>query len=295
MKLRVLKANGLRFTAYVRGDGPVLLLMLHGFPDDAAGMIPLMEALDPDRFTMVAPFMRGYGPSAPAPDGRYQLHDLAGDVLGLLDALGAQPWQARAVFGHDWGALATYAACARDPDAITHAITASVPPPATVLGNILRHPRQLLRSSYILGLQLPVIGPTLLARDNHLLVEQLWRRWSPTWRFRPSRLAKVKNTLGRPATMRAAPAYYRGLLVDAILDHARWRKSLELARRPISTPTMVLFGERDQCVLPEMYEDLDGAFTIPVTSHHLPECGHFVQQEATAAVRDLITEFVWGA
>ena len=63
-----LEANGIAFTALEAGEGP-LLLCLHGFPDDARTFRyqtgPLVEA----GWRVVAPFLRGYAPSAPAPDG----------------------------------------------------------------------------------------------------------------------------------------------------------------------------------------------------------------------------------
>ena len=55
-----LQANGLRFTARAMGQGP-LLLLLHGFPDDADSMLPLARALP--GYRVVAPFLRGYAPT----------------------------------------------------------------------------------------------------------------------------------------------------------------------------------------------------------------------------------------
>lgn len=278
MKLRIVRANDIRFTCYVHGDGPQLLLLLHGFPDDAASMLPLMERLDQARYTMAAPYMRGYGPTSRSPDRRYLLEDLGRDVLALIDALGHER---AAVFGHDWGALAAYTAAQLAPSQLTHLITASVPPPRVFLHNLPRAPRQLLRSWYILLFQLPLLNRAALTRDDLELVELLWRLWSPGWRWERSRLAKVKNTLGRAGTPGAALRYYRGLLLDAILDRRRWRRSLAIAMRPISTPTLVLAGARDGCVGPELYDNISLAFAegTPHALELLDGCGHFPQHE----------------
>jgi len=68
---REVTANGLDFECLTRGDGDRLALCLHGFPDDAGTFEPLMAQLAEAGFTAVAPYMRGYGPTGPAPDDDY--------------------------------------------------------------------------------------------------------------------------------------------------------------------------------------------------------------------------------
>ena len=81
-----LRANGLRFAAHVVGEGP-LLLLLHGFPDDADSLLPLAHALP--GYRVVIPFLRGYGPSEVPRRRVATLRTLAADLTGWLDALGA--------------------------------------------------------------------------------------------------------------------------------------------------------------------------------------------------------------
>jgi pimeloyl-ACP methyl ester carboxylesterase len=107
----VIRANGVHFAYFDAGQGP-LVLCLHGFPDTAWSFVPLLERLAAAGYCAVAPFMRGYPPSGPAPDGDYRVITLGRDALALIEALGAQ----RAVLvGHDWGAAATYIAAALAP------------------------------------------------------------------------------------------------------------------------------------------------------------------------------------
>ena len=104
-------ANGVTFHYLEAGEGP-LVLCLHGFPDNAHTYRGLLPTLAAAGFRAVAPFMRGYAPTSPAPDGRYQSVLLAQDAAELIPALGAP--QAFLV-GHDWGATATYGAAALAP------------------------------------------------------------------------------------------------------------------------------------------------------------------------------------
>ncbi len=286
MRLRALRIQGVRITCYLHGQGPKQLVLLHGFPDDAASWLPLMESLPPDEYTVIAPYLRGYGPSGRAPDRCYSLRALGRDVIGLLDALSIPQ---AIVVGHDWGALAAYAAAQLDPTRLQHLVALSVPPPSVFLRNLRRDPVQLKRSLYMLGLQLPALGPAALRHDRFALIEHLWRAWSPGWDFPPERLAKVKTTFGYRHTPHAALRYYRALLLDAALDTPEWRRSLQLAMRPITCPTLVITGQDDRCIGPAMFERLERALHGPWRLERLPGCGHFPQHEAPDTVRDLIT------
>jgi pimeloyl-ACP methyl ester carboxylesterase len=61
-----MRANGLQFGMLEAGSGP-LALCLHGFPDSADTWRHLLPALAGAGFHAVAPFMRGYAPTAVPP------------------------------------------------------------------------------------------------------------------------------------------------------------------------------------------------------------------------------------
>ena len=95
-------ANGLRFAYVSEGTGP-LVLLLHGFPDTAHSWDGVMPEVARAGFRAVAPFMRGYFPTAIPADHEYDGDALGRDVLALIAALGEQQ---AIVVGHDWGASA---------------------------------------------------------------------------------------------------------------------------------------------------------------------------------------------
>ena len=82
-------ANGLEFAYLTDGpeDGP-LALCLHGFPDTAHTWRYLLPELAAAGFRAVAPFLRGYAPTAIPADGRYQVGALVRDANALHEALG---------------------------------------------------------------------------------------------------------------------------------------------------------------------------------------------------------------
>jgi len=71
-------ANGVEFT-YLEdgpGDGP-LALCLHGFPDSAHTWRYLLPELAAAGYHAVAPFLRGYAPTAIPADGNFQVGALS--------------------------------------------------------------------------------------------------------------------------------------------------------------------------------------------------------------------------
>ncbi|MFZ0248696.1 MAG: hypothetical protein WAL61_02025, partial [Acidimicrobiales bacterium] len=76
MDLRTMEvqANGVEFACLTDGpdDGP-LALCLHGFPDTARTWRYLLPELAGAGYRAVAPFLRGYAPTAVPADGRYQV------------------------------------------------------------------------------------------------------------------------------------------------------------------------------------------------------------------------------
>jgi pimeloyl-ACP methyl ester carboxylesterase len=116
-------ANGLEFGLLEAGTGP-LALCLHGFPDSAHTWRHLLPALAEAGFHAVAPFLRGYAPTAVPADGGYGIDALAGDAVALHQVLDGDGDSV--LIGHDWGAEVAYAAAA--PERWRRVATLGVPP-----------------------------------------------------------------------------------------------------------------------------------------------------------------------
>lgn len=117
MRLRVLDAGP--------PDGPVVLLA-HGFPELAYSWRHQIPALAAAGYRVLAPDQRGYGGSSrPAEVAAYNIAALTGDLIGLLDDVGADR---AALVGHDWGAVVTWSAALLHPDRVGAVAGLSVPP-----------------------------------------------------------------------------------------------------------------------------------------------------------------------
>src|SRR6516164_2429286 len=121
---RVLETNGIRMHIAESGAGP-LVVLCHGFPESWYSWRHQLNALAEAGFHAVAPDMRGYGQTeAPEEVEQYTLFHLVGDILGLLDALGAET---AVIAGHDWGAPVAWHAALLRPDRFRGVIGLSGP------------------------------------------------------------------------------------------------------------------------------------------------------------------------
>ena len=160
---RTVETNGIRMHVAEQGEGP-LVVLCHGFPESWYSWRHQLRALADAGFHAVAPDMRGYGRTeAPAEIDRYSMLHLVGDIVGLLDALGAET---AVIAGHDWGAPVAWHAALLRPDRVRGVIGLSVPyrprgstPPLTVLRAALGP------GFYMLYFQEPGRADEELARD----------------------------------------------------------------------------------------------------------------------------------
>ncbi|RFZ03031.1 Soluble epoxide hydrolase [Mycobacterium marinum] len=98
---RILNCRGTRIHAVEDGEGP-LVILLHGFPESWYSWRHQIPALAAAGYRVVAVDQRGYGRSSKyRVQKAYRIKELVGDVLGVVDACGAD--KAFAI-GHDWGA-----------------------------------------------------------------------------------------------------------------------------------------------------------------------------------------------
>src|SRR5207237_623822 len=121
---RTIETNGIRMHLAEAGAGP-LVLLCHGFPESWYSWRHQLPALAAAGVHAVAADMRGYGQTdRPEAIDQYTLLHLVGDMVGLLDALGAEQ---AVIAGHDWGAPVAWHAALMRPDRFHGVIGLSVP------------------------------------------------------------------------------------------------------------------------------------------------------------------------
>jgi pimeloyl-ACP methyl ester carboxylesterase len=281
-------ANGVTFHYLEMGQGP-LALCLHGFPDNARTYSELLPALAGAGFRAVAPFMRGYAPTSPAPDGRYQSVLLARDAIALITALGAE----RAfLVGHDWGATATYGAAALAPDRVERIVTLGAAHPAAFRGDLATSYERHKGIWHAYFFQMPFAEQVVAANDFAFL-EQWWRDASPE--YDPTAvLERVKATFRQPGVVSAALGYYRHTFHPANRDPGLQALQERVSSAPTPVPALALHGTRDRPGRLEAFEGMDDLFAKGLEKVVFPGAGHFVHLERPGEVNRRIVEFFTG-
>lgn len=286
-ELHYIQANGLEF-AYLQSlpatdaQSAPLVLVLHGFPDTAWSFADLLQRLSAAGYRAVAPFMRGYPPSEIPEDGDYSIPALGRDVIALIEHFAAD----RAyVVGHDWGAIASYAAAALRPDRIRAIVTAAVPHLRRFL---LRPTRaQIAASHYIFKFQLPWWAERRLPEQDFAWLADLARSWSPGWVPTDAYLQPLKLAFSDPARLKAAIGYYRAL-PGTLLTRTCWQFLLQ----PIQTPARVIRAENDGCILRDMFTESEHLFGADYELVEMKGVGHFMGLEDPAGFAALVLEFL---
>jgi pimeloyl-ACP methyl ester carboxylesterase len=260
--------------AYFESGSGELVILLHGFPDTPRTWDDLRPRLVAAGYRTVAPFLRGYAPSTIPAGDEYRVPQLGGDVVALIDALGAD----RAVLiGHDWGASAAYAAANLAPDRVARLVTLAIAHPLA----FVKHPDALQSSPHFAELVQPG-AVEAFARDDFRGVDRLYARWSPSWDVPEAELEPVKNAFTAEGCLNGALGYYRAFAGQAP-DPVLFQKT--------GVRTLTFWGRTDGAGDQSVFADHADGFTGPVELVEI-DAGHFLHREAPAEVGQRIVEFL---
>ena len=260
----------------IGGTGPPLLLV-HGWPQTWYAWRLLMPALARD-FQVIAVDQRGIGLSD-KPQGGYDTGTLAGDLIGLMDALGHQRF---AVVGHDTGFAISYALAADHPDRVACAVLAEIPgppgaaasPPLFVPGPVndrLWHipfnrvdkvPEQLVtgREDIFFGYEFAIQGGKL--PDD--VIEYYVR------------------LLSNPEALRGSLGFYRAF--DATVKQNVQRKDRHLSMPVLAIGGEASYGAHVAEVMESIVDDVRGVV--------IPGAGHWVAEEAPEQMLAALVAFL---
>lgn len=259
------------------GAGPVVIC-LHGFPDSPWTFSGQATALSDAGYRVIAPYLRGYHPQNMAVDGDYSVAAAAADLIGLIDTLGEQNV---VLLGHDWGAAIANAVALRAPQKVHALITVAVPHGPGLMQALFNNPAQQRRSWYVFFFQ-TAFAEAAVGANLRQFVEQIWRDWSPGWRFSDEILDQAVDTLAAPGVLSAALGYYRAMLGAA-----------PPAETPkLSRPALYLHGADDGCIGAECCAGMEAFYTGPFEQRIVPGVGHFLHREAPQRVSEIILEWL---
>ncbi len=293
---RQIEVGGIDVHVAECGTGP-LVVCCHGFPELWYSWRHQLPALADAGYRVVAPDQRGYGrTSRPAAVEDYDIAHLAGDILGLVDALGEER---AVVVGHDWGAMVAWHLAQAAPERLHGVAALSVPfwprmprPPTEIWKEQFQD-----RFFYMLHFQTPAADAQLNA-DPGASLRFVFRRVSadvfdgtaevppvPKW-LTEADFAVYEAEFSRTG-FTGALNWYRNL-------DRNWELTAETAARKVEIPAAYVAGERDPVLSFIPLEPMPE--WVPGLREHVlvPGAGHWIQQQAPAETNEVLLRFLAG-
>lgn len=267
-------------TLHVVLDGPVdgpPVVLLHGFPEFWYGWRKQIPALAAAGYRVIAPDQRGYNLSD-KPRGRraYRMERLAGDVLGLITALG---YEQVYLAGHDWGGIVAWWLAAQYPEKLRKLAILNAPYPINLADYSWR---QRQRSWYVLFFQLPFVAELGFRIGSG----SRWNMLSLSGRtdtFSEAELAQYRAAWQRPGALTAMLHWYRAAL-------PAMNRTPTPAAGSLAVPTLMLWGEQDIALGRELAEASLGLCANGEVTW-FPEASHWLQLDEPAAVNEQLIAF----
>ena len=309
--------GGLDLHYFEAGQGP-LLILVHGFPDLPQAWHHQIRVLSQEGYHVVAPFMRGYGPTGgPSEPSAYSSSNLVGDLVDLVRAMG----QEKAVLiGHDWGAAVCWQAALVRPD-VFHAVMGMAVPfqPRREMGPPTQSMKHLASKYnqdelYLSAFARPDAHLPMDHDPETALRKMFWAFDGATSDAHQAtgRIPEGRNFIDIISDEASLPPWmdreHFDLYVEAFSESGferpvHWYRQIDdnwthtrcLQGKKITVPAAFLVGERDpvrryagqhEAELSEWLEDFR-CMTI------VPGAGHWVQQENPEAVNAAILTFLW--
>ncbi|MEM9514765.1 MAG: alpha/beta hydrolase [Actinomycetota bacterium] len=285
IEARTVTANGLDIEVFECGEGP-LAVCAHGFPDSAHTWRHLLPALANAGYRAVAPFTRGYAPTAIPADGAYQVGAQTADLNALHDVLGGHG--DAVVIGHDIGAAVANCAAASAPERWSKVVTMAVPPGPAFVTALTSDLAQVKRSWYMFFFQQP-LADMVVAAEELAFIDMLWADWSPGFTATDD-VAAAKRSLAGEDRLAAALGFYRAAFGDGLRVDA-YDAIEATAADPLPQPTLHLHGATDGCIGADVAE-LARTLSPWVHVEIIDGVGHFLHLEQPAVVNERIIDFL---
>ena len=293
--------NGYQFVATSRLEvgylewnpsGRRTVVLLHGWPDSPeswSGVAPAMAAAG---FRVLAPALRGYGPTRFL-DARTirsgELAALGRDLLEFIDALGLQK---PALVGHDWGARAAANACGLRPGVASHLVMVSVGYGTNDPATWTLSYEQTHRYWYH-WFMATSRGAHAVENDRLTFTRYMWESWGPKDWVTDAAFDEAARAFENPDWAAITLHSYRHRWGHAEGDPFYAADAKALTPAPVlSVPTLVLHGREDYVNHPDSSAGREKFFSGRYERSVLEGVGHFPQRERPGEVSPLILEFL---
>jgi pimeloyl-ACP methyl ester carboxylesterase len=263
--------NGQKIHYVKAGQGdPVVLL--HGWPQTWYMWRKVIPALS-ERYTVIAPDLRGFGQSSKPLDG-YDKRTVATDIYALVQSLG---FEKIFLVGHDFGGPTAYAYASAHPADVRRLVILDV---AITIDE--REQAEYYKRLFHLSFNAqPDIAIALVTGRERTFLTHFYRDCYNPGAFSLEDIDEYVAAFSAPGAMRASMAHYGALPVD--LKHNQ-----ENAKTKLEMPVLALGGEISfaggvQKSLEQVANDVRGGV--------IAGCAHWVAEEQPEALLEQLFSF----
>jgi len=288
---RIPLSTGVTLNVALAGDrSKPAVVLLHGFPESHRTWREIAPRLEGD-FFLVMPDQRGFaGSDRPQDVEAYEADKLIDDVFALAEALGLERF---ALVGHDWGGAISWPAALRGDPRLTRLAIINAPHPVIFQKSLIEDSDQRAASQYISAFRSRMFEKAAEGMGYDALFEKSFSRHVDLAIIPEAERRQYIADWSQPGGLTAMLNWYRAskMMVPppgVTLPLPQW---LLGAFPKVEVPTLVIWGMRDQALLPLQLEGLDRLVT-DLEIARIPDAGHFVPWEAPDAVVKVLRPFL---
>jgi pimeloyl-ACP methyl ester carboxylesterase len=209
----------------------------------------------------------------------YATDRIVADILALIRSLGREK---ATIIAHDWGGAAAWRFAMDEPQAVDNLVILNAPHPVP-FGRALRGDwSQRRKSWYMAFFQIPWLPEALLTLSPLASARLFFRRTAVrSSAFSDEDLAVLASAMAQPGAMRAMIHWYR-----AAFRHPPAKKV-----SVVEAPTLLIWAEEDVALGLSLIKGLE-EWVPGIEIHTIPNCGHWVQNEAAEEVNERMIVFL---
>jgi pimeloyl-ACP methyl ester carboxylesterase len=301
---RLVETNGINLAVHECGEG-IPLVLCHGWPELGYSWRHQVPALVEAGYRVIIPDQRGYGDSdKPVDVEAYDIHHLAADHAGLLDALDIE----KAVYiGHDWGAILVWNYALLYPQRVMGIANMAVPfRPREPSDPVAFWEKMLGPDFYIVHFnRQPGVAVAAFDKDPENFLRNMYR--TNHWLGKPDNAAVdavTTNIIDRAQSLSPpgelmmseeelavfTSAFAQGGFTGPVNWYRNFTRNWETTAdvvQQISQPALMIYGAHDSIpVSRDMHE------YVQDLEIHTLDCGHWIQQERPQETNAILLEWL---
>lgn len=297
----MIPVNGVTLEVFEAGrenkGNPIILC--HGWPEHAYSWRFQIPALVKAGYHVIIPNQRGFGNSScPSAVEAYDITQLTGDLIGLLDHFG---YDEAAFIGHDWGANVVWGMALLHPRRVSRLINLALPYQQRTEKPWIAFMEVIFGSDnyFVHFNRHPGVADTILNANTPTFMRNLMRKNLPPEPPAPGmmmiNLAEADTAKGDPVLNDADMAVFvNSFQKTGFTSSINWYRNLDrnwdiLADVDPVLPhrALMIHGLQDPIPIPSNMDDF-----VPNISIAPLDCGHWIQQELPDETNRLILDWL---